>query len=94
MVCMIMLKAIYIFELCFLSIFLMEGIKKRRKKKACGLLLKGRKLIIGKQAEPWPPTPFIWAAMGLIILLERLRVRAPQPALYNCHKNTSHRTQR
>lgn len=32
MVCMIMLKAIYIFELCFLSIFLMEGIKKRRKK--------------------------------------------------------------
>lgn len=39
MVCMIMLKAIYIFELCFLSIFLMEGIKKRRKKKGLWLIV-------------------------------------------------------
>lgn len=47
----------------------------------------GWKLIIRTQPGPQPPTPFIWGAIRLIILLESLQVRAPQPALCNCHSN-------
>lgn len=100
LVCMIVLKALCIFELCFLSIVISYRISwageeiKKAKKASWLFLLKGWKLIMAKQAEPWPPTPFIWGAMRLIIPLERLQVRAPQPALSNSHGNETRRTQR
>lgn len=60
----------------------------KKKKKAWWLFLtNGWKLIIRTQPGPQPPTPFIWGAIRLIILLESLQVRAPQPALCNCHSN-------
>lgn len=83
----------------FLSIvvsYISVGIrlKLKRLKKPCDFSLKGWKLIMRKQTEPRPPTPFIRGAMRLIILLEGLQVRAPQPALCNRHSNKSRRTRR
>lgn len=98
LVCRITLKALCIFELCFLSTLTFriswdrEEITKLKK----NLWLFLERMEAHYRERDWTLAAYAIhsGATRLIILLERLQVRVPQPALCNRHSNKSHRTQR